>query len=569
MNTSSKLRRRLPGPAGLAAAAMMVLAACIQGPWDYYPENPEVFRGVFVTGYALAGKPVEHVCFERVLDLAEEATQAFAFYDSADVRIAGRFSGASGILILTPVVDTPNCFQGDTGSRVEPDGDYALTARISWDSAGSKVTSVLTATAHVPRLFKLHDSAAAPGVADPKRNIKVPDNIFTREFFLSLPPDILLALGREFPEAVPLVLDSGADTSTALRDYILLHGKAIQSRLLRLLAADQFTYAEGDTLVYLNGPLNTLSHYFSDDRSPDVRAVLITQRFESNSARPETRFDSPVGLKRDSSEYYFPGSIRRLIIYPNAKGANGFNLLDSMGVVNVWFHTLRNRLYFYGFEQAYYDYTSTAVDGSDARVKPKYNVTGGRGIFAGAVPDSFDVHIKIDSSTTKSYPLQITRGLFCHEDGWQDSKDCRDYYPVYCSGKDWKPGDCGQAAVSACLEAEADADTALKARCSVPADSARLKDDLAQRGEDQVCIGRNFPDSIPACAAAAKRCLDTKGINPCKQALWNYCLDRAWRPDQCGPGIASYCHDKPRLSETLCGRADAYCAAHAGSVLCE
>lgn len=560
--------------AGLAAAAVatvVVVVACIQGPWDYYPKDPEVFKGVFLTGYALAGRPVEHVCFERVLDLSEEATQAFAFYDSADVRIAGRFSGAAGTLVLAPVVDTPNCFKGDSASLVERDGDYALTARISWDSAGTKVTSVLTATAHVPRLFKMHDSATAPSFADPKRKLSVPDTIFTREFFTSLPPDILVALGREFPEAVPLVLDSGADTSTALRDYIALHGKAIQARLLSLLSADQFTYTKGDTLLYLNGPLNTLSHHFSADRSPDVHAVLITQQFDSNSSRPETRFDSPLGFKPDSSRYYFPGSIRRLIIYPDAKGANGYNLLDSMGVVNVWFHTLRNRLYFYGFEQAYYDYTSTAVDGSDARVKPKYNVTGGRGIFAGAIPDFFDVNIKIDSLTTKSYPLQITHGLFCSKEGWQDSKDCRDYYPAYCNANDWKPGECGQAAVAACLEADAAPDTLLKARCTVEADSARQNADLVKFGEDQFCIPRNFPDSIPACAASRKRCLDSQGINSCKQALWNFCLDRSWSAnlEQCQPALASYCHDKPRLSETLCRHADEYCAAHAGSVLCK
>ena len=40
---------------GLAFASVIVLASCLQGPWDYYPETPPPpFRGLFVTGYALA-----------------------------------------------------------------------------------------------------------------------------------------------------------------------------------------------------------------------------------------------------------------------------------------------------------------------------------------------------------------------------------------------------------------------------------------------------------------------------------------------------------------------------------
>ncbi|HKP96563.1 MAG TPA: hypothetical protein VJ385_12465 [Fibrobacteria bacterium] len=563
MNTTSNPRRLF---AGMAAAA--ALAACIQGPWDYYPENPPLFKGLYLTGYALAGKPFRHVCFERLLKLDEEATQAFPFYDSADVRIAGRFQGAPDTLALTPIDTMPNCFQGDPLSLPERGESYALTARISWDSAGRKVTSVLTATANVPKDFKLHDSASAPGFAETGG---IPDTILTRKFLGSLSPATLQALLEAFPEAGPLLTTDGFDTTAAFRAYIAANGKRIQDKLMELLDSKRYVYGKGDTAYYLNGVFNTQSHYFSADRSGDVKGVLITQRFEDSSARPESNFDSPLGVKPDSSEYYFPGSIRSLLIYPDAKGRQGYNLLDSMGVVNVWFHTLWNRLYFYGFEQAYYSYTSTVLEnGGDPRIKPKYNVTGGRGIFAGAIPDSFDVYIKADS-LTKTYPLRVTHGLFCQDEGWMDSKDCRQYYRSYCSERDWKPADCGEDAIAACLEADLDADSALKARCAPAADSARRNAALAERAKDRFCVERGFPEDGGVCAGAAQRCLETAGANACKRTLWDYCLDHAWSASlaQCAPGLASYCHDRPRLSETLCKHADGYCGAHQGSVLCK
>jgi hypothetical protein len=568
MSTASKPRGTR---AGLAAAALIALGACIQGPWDYYPEDPPTFQGIFVTGYALAGKPFEHVCFERMIGLKEEATEAFAFYKSADVSIEGPFAGVNRTLHLTAVLDTPNCFKGDSTALADTGSSYALTARFVWDSSGRTATSVLTARANVPRRFKMHDDAKAPAFATQGG---APANIFTIEFFAKLPPDIQATLAQEFPDALRLILKPGGiDTSSQeTKDYLKANGPRIRARVLELLSTQYATYHKGDTLTYLIGDLNTLSHYYSDDRSDDVKAVLITQRFEDSSSRPQTGFDSPLGLEPDSADFYFPGSIRRLLIYPDAKGKNGFNLLDSMGVVNIWFHTLRNRLYFYGFEQAYYDYTSTVVDnGGDPRIKPKYNVTGGGGIFAGAVPDSFDVFIRIDTATTKAYPLPITHGLFCSDEGWQSRQDCRDYYRAWCSERNWAPADCGQDAITACLEADADGNADLKARCSPKADSARLDTAVAHRAEERFCVERDFPADNPVCAVPANRCLDSQGANACKQALWNFCLDRAWSSDfpQCQPGLASYCHDRPRTSEVLCSHSDPYCAAHPGSPLCK
>jgi hypothetical protein len=304
--------------------------------------------------------------------------------------------------------------------------------------------------------------------------------------------------------------------------------------------------------------------------------VLITQRFDPTGGRPETAFDSPLGIKPDSDEYYFPGDIRRLLIYPDAVGSRGWNLLDSMGVVNTWFHTQRNRLYFYGFEKAYYDYHTTATqtqgggggDGGDPRVKPKYNVIGGQGIFVGGIPDSFDVYIETDEFT-KVYPLQATRAFTCNKEGWADSKDCREYYPEYCRAEAWKPKVCGAEAIRICSDSAAAGDTSLGDLCDSIATPARADAEMASIGERLYCIENAFP-AVSVCDESRAECLESKGRNGCKDMFWDYCLDHQWRPEEtCGPALASYCRDKPRLSETLCRHADAWCAAHADSPLCK
>src|SRR5688500_11258494 len=101
-----------PWAKGLAALAAALLGACIQGPWDYYPENPPPFRGIWLSGYAMAGKPFTQVCMEKFLDIAEERTDAFAFYDSAEVSVTGRFGDSTGTVALARRADEVNCFAG-------------------------------------------------------------------------------------------------------------------------------------------------------------------------------------------------------------------------------------------------------------------------------------------------------------------------------------------------------------------------------------------------------------------------------------------------------------------------
>lgn len=75
-----------------------ILAACdFQGPWTYYPEETEVYCGIYTFGYIVADES-PYVCFSKVYELDETSAENFAFYDSASVTVSGNFGRAEGIL---------------------------------------------------------------------------------------------------------------------------------------------------------------------------------------------------------------------------------------------------------------------------------------------------------------------------------------------------------------------------------------------------------------------------------------------------------------------------------------
>lgn len=559
-------RSRRPAAAA-ALAAILALGGCLPGPWDYYPEDPPVFRGIWMNAYAMAGKPIAQVCMERFVDIDEEYTDAFPFYDSASVRITGRFGDSAGgsavaTLELARLPDAPNCFAGDPQALVLPGQNYDMAARVTWDSVGTTVTHVLTATARVPAEFSIRDSAVAPKFAVEGG---LAGNVFSVQFYLALPEEVQNdPLVKRIYDGIRVLLEAPERDTTAILEYVRTNGPALQARLGELLEPYQEVYREGDTVAYLGVPLNTLSHYFTSDRSPDVAGVLITHRFDSTDRRPETAFQDFLGLKSDSSEFYFEGSVRRLGLYPAATAPDGYDLLDSIGVVNTWYHAGSNRLYFYGMEDAYLDYGKTAIEnGENPRAKPKTNISGGMGFFAGGVPDSFDLFIEVDTTSIKAYSLPATHAFQCRKEGWYSNKDCSTYYRPYCLEVGWEPKDCGVDAVNASLKARLGDSTLLGA---APA-AARADAEAVRLGTDRFCVENDFPDLDGVCDAPREAC-GRPGTNGCKEALWSFCKDNLWRPDQCGEGLAWYCRDKDRPSEVMCRHADAFCRDNPGNAAC-
>jgi hypothetical protein len=480
----------------------MFLGACLPGPWDYTPEAKPVFRGVTLFAYAVNGRPAEDVCFERLLDLNEAASEGKAWYDSASVEIAGAFSDGSPMLVLTPKPGPANCFQGPAAALFLAGQSYTITARFVWDSAGTTATSVLSATARIPSVFSIRDTAYAPAYA----LTGVGDGPFNPAGLAPVP------------------------------------------------------YQNGDSLFYLRSKklggfnLSELSHYFYARRNDEVRAVLMTRRFDSTAARPETSFDSIAGFIPGLSDFYQVGTINRLIVWHDEPSAGGRNLLDSIAMVNAWFWTGRNRIYFYGAEQIYADYQTALEEvAGNTKVRLPTNVSGGQGFFTGMVVDSFTVNIKLDGFT-QAFDYYKTRAAACEEKGWTRTRDCIDFYREYCRDTLWTTADCRREAAYTALDAVDSLQMPAALRDSVRAWKA-ADPGLRMESAARYCIEENYPASVPACAFVRPECETGTPGNGCQQILWQRCELAYWDAaalPACAEGLKSFCQVNRVTHKILC-----------------
>ncbi|MDR0516386.1 MAG: hypothetical protein LBH25_05005 [Fibromonadaceae bacterium] len=137
------------------AAFIFFLTLSCQGPWSYWPENPENYQGIWVYAYIVSGRPVENVCFDKMHALDEIRMPGFAFYNDARVTISGTFNDADTSFSLQPVAGKPNCFAGPEDLIANIGKKYELDASITWDSAGKIVPSNFKAKTYIPQKFKV------------------------------------------------------------------------------------------------------------------------------------------------------------------------------------------------------------------------------------------------------------------------------------------------------------------------------------------------------------------------------------------------------------------------------
>ena len=142
-----------------ATLVVFFLFLSCQGPWSYYPENPENYRGIWVTAYIISGRPVTNVCLEKMHNLDEVYMRGFAFYNDASIEIQGPFNGRDTSVFLRPdesfLANNPNCFVGDENLIAEAGANYKMFVSVTWDSAGKKTTSKFSAKTHIPKKFKI------------------------------------------------------------------------------------------------------------------------------------------------------------------------------------------------------------------------------------------------------------------------------------------------------------------------------------------------------------------------------------------------------------------------------
>lgn len=530
-----------------AGAALALLAAgCLPGPWDYTPQGTPAFRGITVTGYAVSGKPVEQLCFERLLALTEASSEAFAFYDSADVGITGTFSNGGQTLVLTPDANIPNCFRGPANARFVRGQDYALDARFVWDSAGTRTVSNLSAVASIPDSFAIADTAYMPSLALRGATF---DNITDPAVFMQLPPGPRGLFVAKYGDTLAALNGDSA----GLAAWMAANGARMHADLRTWLQGDMSPYTRGDTVFYLNAQsgFGNLSHFFKANRGPDVKGILITQQYDTTGAKPVTPFDSLLGIAPDSSNFYLPGNRIRLIYYNGFSTAPDRHVFDSLGIVNVWFWSGLNRFYFYGMEDAYARYlTGLEESGGNPKIRIPTNVTGGRGFFAGLALDSFDVNVRLDNAT-QSFPYAATRAYTCRDRGWFDSRDCIGYLPEYCAGNGWSTPDCRIDAMYRLLDPVDSLSLPPAVRDSARAwgtADALLRNEAAQR----YCIDHDYPAGVPECAPVRSECEDGPDGNACQRILWKRCELAYWKLPACTEGLRSFCRLNRDVHRTTC-----------------
>ena len=550
----------------LGVLPMLILGGCIiQGPWEYVPKDSSVYKGIWTTGYVIANEPVRDVCFERFRELGEVWTTAFPFYQEADIKIKGKFSDGSNSLKLIPRKDSPNCFKGDPNKRPLRGNSYFLDASIKWDSAGSLIETKFNATANIPEFFEMKDSATAPANAiNPPPLIPSPDSAITttplpNDFFSNYPPNIQDTLRKLYGDTLRALLSD----STALQQFLIDEAPKINQLVADLTAKEYKKYGEGDSVYYLTGPTNTLSHFYSSDFSMDVATVLITQKYDSNYSTLPTSFDNFIPGERTAADFFNPGFQRRLHVFTNLEKNEGSFLLDSIGIVNSWFVTGRNGLYFYGMEKAYDDYIATTVSGEqDSRIEPDYNINGAAGIFAGGIKDSFIVYIKPPPGA-RTVSRDSALIAVCRKKGFSSRMECRKIYDSYCREINYDYVGCALSAVSRALEIKAPADTFLT---NIDDNSINLPM-LVSEARKRMCVRKNFPDSLVFCKSSRTACINETRSGSCKSFWFTHCMDNNWKPQSCAPATVLFCNtfDGPK---EICREAKNYCQSQQEDSLC-
>lgn len=537
MNITSKFIKKVAVP------SLLVLAAC-QGPWDYWPEDPDLYKGVWVYAHVISDRPLQDVCFEKMLGLTETYVQAFAFFDSAEVSIQGSFSGSDTNVTLTQNPSKPNCFDGPADLRPVAGGRYALDATVHWDSSGTRVRSHFTANTYIPREFHVNQALApAPALLE---------NAFSD-------PRVLDAMVKEFGDTVFTVL---SDTAAAVAFY-----QANSVRISNVLKSILSPYNENDTVFYMPPPSDLLSHYYLPTYSDDVGGVLITEAFDTlNAAKGENSFDFFFGQSPDTADKVDIGNRHRLNYLWNVDYGNSGNGMDSMAISNVWFVLGRTDFLFYATTPEYSDYVETAIyDIEDSRIRPKYNINGGAGIFAGMLVDTFSVYAKITPGA-KAYPYMRARTLWCKDEGWDD-ENCRGHMPVFCAENGYRDQECWPLAVRAALDSGL-VWNALVAD-TVPVDSLPS---VRYGGEKKWCIAHNFPDSLATCQAEFQLALVSDTVNQSMRDVWNWCIDRNWplaTSPQCGTALVSWARINRKNSNVLDREIGKWCATYPADPQCK
>ena len=485
MNTISRI---------LCAFAFALLVACdFHGPWSFYPEDREVYTGIYTYGYILDGGEA-NICFSKVYELDETSAENFAFYDSAYVTVSGKFTDAHGAEVDTTAVlavtgSKPNCFSEGEFSGIAGE-TYSMEAFFKWDSAGSTAKTTFRAQATIP------NPVSIKGLSVPQQDgsfewIEYDENEEVRIKFLEFPLDmetVKCALNYDKSiKGVISILQYGMDSEEA-------QNTTINKMLSGLIQADSMGYSG----VSMHDPLER----------------------EENLG------------------------------YTTKQSIGGIQALDTLFLPNMMMPLGRVTVVFYTTDEAYIDY-ETKVKGSvaDSRIVPESNIENGMGVFSGMARSTFTFYVDGEDGV----PMKHVAFANCDATSDGDNKSwasrgCRLYQDVFCSGMpvdsieqydlmtaNGKASDyyakgeyrsektCFPSLVKAAMMNKEE-----KWSAYLPDSiSDKNKSDAYADGLKRYCVASGFEsNSIADCKELEYQCMESPEQNNCKEYLWNWCADR-------------------------------------------
>lgn len=533
----------------------VLLAACdFNGPWSYYPDEREVYAGVYTYGYIVEGEN-PYVCFSKMYKLEETAAENFAFYDSAYVTVDNvdeknsKFKKA----VLVPQKRNPNCFVVDSATDdidlVGFAGEkYRLEAFFKWDSAGHKVTSEYSAIAKIPEGFGMK------GVNIPQMNGDykwVPyDSSKTENSQLATDDDLVVEF-LEYPNDMNLykfVFDYNETVGGIMgtMDYDVQQGENVYTTMNHMLEG----LMDRDSLGYLGMAIH--------DPVEGVQYI----GFEEN-------------------------------LY-----TAGINMLDTIFFPNMNLSIGDVKFKFYAVDSAYTRYHRYALGAlEDPRIIPESNVENGLGVFSGMASVSLPMYVKGRGVHYWSIHISDCMNGDRSDDAW-DSKSCRLFQDIFCSGiqedysgapdqlyemnemasryyrmgkyeKNVTNDFCYAPAVKAAMMLDT-----TKWSVFLPADILESKKNEAYGdGLKRYCVASNFKSNkIAECKVMKDDCMESLERNNCKEYLWNWCADRNWdyeKYPQCGSALVSRYYLQEQTSSILKREVKAWCNQNKNDPQCK
>jgi hypothetical protein len=499
----------------LCILAVLLIACDFHGPWEYYPEERDVYTGIYTYGYILANDETK-VCFSKVYELDENSSQNFEFYDSAYVTVSGLFrENYRDNLIDTTIKlysDQPNCFVERHYKGVIGES-YSLNAYFEWDSSGHKAKSRFKAVATIP------NEITVKGMNVPQQDgsykwIENPRNDTTKKWY-------------------PVI------------DF---------------------------TLKFLEYPMDMEFVKVALDYDKTVRGVLSIMNYDiENGESQNTTINHMFKGIKDADEDGYRGIAmhdplenQQNLGYMSNRTIAGNKSLDTLYLMNMMLPIGEISVDLYATDESYIDYMEKVKQSvSDSRFIPESNIENGMGVFSGMTKTTLQIEI---TGEGVSFFHIADRNCADKEgddsDSW-DSRGCRLYQDVVCSGgihelmgrdqwmydadlitaneraaeiyrdsvynRNHKP--CYASNVKAAMML----DTTKWSLFLPDSINAEDKANAYADGLKRYCVASNFESNhIADCSALEKDCIESPEKTNCKEYLWLWCADRGWDLEKYG-----------------------------------